>query len=62
MNGYVALWSGKRVEVQADTSYAAQCLAVAEFAKGTRRKVNGYDVTVVLAERGGVAVVHAAGE
>ena len=60
MNGYVALWQGKRVEVYADTAYDAQKLAVVELQRNTRKKVKGYDVTVVLAEKNGAEVVHVA--
>lgn len=53
MNGYIAFYRGKRIEVQADTSYAAQQLAAAQF---QARKT--HEVTVVLAEKGGQQVVH----
>lgn len=53
MNGYVCFYKGKRVEVYADTSYEAQQKAAIQFkAKKT------YEVTVVLAEKAGVEVVH----
>ena len=58
MNGYVCFYRGKRHEVHAETSFAAQKLAAAHF--NTRET---YKVTVVLAERGeepGVPVVHVA--
>ena len=60
MNGYVAMWQDKRTEVYADTLYAAQCKAVEVFQAGTRRKVKGYDVRVILAEKDGQQVVHVA--
>ena len=60
-NGYVCLYNGQRVEVHADTTYEAQELARVEFQKKyPRRKVKGYDVTTVLAERGGETVTHTA--
>ncbi len=53
MNGYVALWRGKQIEVYAATSYEAQQKAAALFkAKKT------YEVTVVLAEKHGAVVTH----
>ena len=59
MNGYVCFWQGKQCEVNADTSYAAQLLATIEFKKiAGRKKVNGYDITVVLAEKNGQQVTH----
>jgi hypothetical protein len=53
MNGYVCFFKGKRHEVQAETSYAAQVAAAAHFNAKKR-----YDVTVVLAEKQSVPVVH----
>jgi len=59
MNGYVAFWGSRRVEVLADTLYQAKEKAVAEFGKGSsRKKVKSHDVTVMLAEVNGVPVVH----
>ena len=58
MNGYVCLWQGKRCEVKAETMLQAQALAVAEFQRGTRKKVKRWDITVVLAEKGGEQVTH----
>ncbi len=60
MNGYIAHWQGKRVEVYADTLYGAQCEAVKVLQAGTRRKVKGHEVSVMLAEKDGVPVVHVA--
>lgn len=59
--GYRAFWNGVECDVDADTSYAAQQAAVKVFQRGTRKRVKGSDVTVVLCERDGVAVVHGAG-
>jgi hypothetical protein len=53
MNGYIALYRGKRVEVRADTSLAAQQKAAALF-----KARKSYEVTVVLAEKNGEAVTH----
>ena len=54
MNGYVAFYKNKRLEVHADTSYRAQQLAAVAF------KAKEYQVTVVLAEKDGEQVVHVA--
>lgn len=56
MNGYIAFYKGKRIEVYAATSYEAQQKAVAMF-KARR----SYDVTIVLVERGGQQVTHSTG-
>lgn len=55
MNGYVAFWRGKRIEVTAETSYKAQ-LKAAELFKAKK----SYEVTVVLAEKDGKQVTHIA--
>ena len=57
MNGYVCFYKGKRVEVYADSSYVAQQKA-ATLLKAKR----AYEVTVVLAEKNGEAVVHSTAE
>ena len=57
-NGYVAMWNRERVEVFADSTYEAQELAQKHFQKSTRKRVKGYDITVVLAEKGGKQVTH----
>ena len=61
MNGYVAIWQSKRIEVVADTTFDAQCKAAIVFQQGTRRKVKGYDITVTLCEKDGEQVVHSTG-
>ena len=61
MNGYIAIWNGKRIEVFADTSYKAQCEAEKEFQKYSRKKVKGYEITVILCEKDGKQVVHSTG-
>ena len=53
LNGYVCFYKGKRAEVYASTSYEAQTKAAAVF-KARKQ----YEVTVVLAEKGGAPVVH----
>jgi hypothetical protein len=53
LNGYVCFFKEKRTEVYAKTSYEAQQKAAAFF-----KARKSYDVTVVLAEKGGVTVVH----
>ena len=55
MNGYIAFYRGKQIEVLADSSYEAQTKAASIFkAKKT------YEVTVVLAEKQGQQVIHTA--
>ena len=56
MNGYVCFWNRQRVEVHAESSYEAQEKAVLLFQKNTRKKVKGYDVAVMLAEKDGKQV------
>ena len=54
MNGYIAFYRSKQIEVYAETSYEAQQKAAKEF-----KAKKDYDVTVVLAEReDGEQVVH----
>lgn len=53
MNGYVAFYEGKRVEVRAETLYRAKQMAVDLF-KPPKRKA--HMVSVVLAEKDGVPV------
>jgi hypothetical protein len=53
MNGYVCFYKGKRIEVYADTSYAAQQKAAAML-----KAKKSYEVTVVLAEKSGQQVIH----
>jgi hypothetical protein len=57
MNGYVAFYRGKRIEVHAETSLKAQQITAAQF-----RAKKSYEVTVVLAEKDGVPVTHVATE
>ena len=53
MNGYLAFYKGKKIEVYANTSYEAQQKAAAIF-KAKKR----YEVTVVLCEKNGEQVTH----
>ncbi len=46
MNGYIACYRGKQIEVRAATSYEAQTKAAAQF-----RARKSYEVTVYLCER-----------
>ena len=55
MNGYVAFYKGKRIEVHAMTKLEAQTLAAAHF-----KARKPYDVTVMLAEKDGEQVTHVA--
>lgn len=55
MNGYIAFYRGKQIEVQAETSYKAQ-LKAAELFKARK----SYEVTVMLAEKDGEQVTHVA--
>lgn len=56
MNGYIAFYRGKQLEVFADSSYAAQQKAAALF-----RARKAYEVTVMLAELDGKQVAHLTG-
>jgi hypothetical protein len=55
MNGYIAFYKGKRMEVHAETSLAAR-----DKAAGLFKAKKAYDVTVVLAEKDGQQVTHEA--
>ena len=57
MNGYVAIYNGKRIEIYADTIYQAQLLAADQF-KVKRNK--SYKINVVLCEKEGKQVIHTA--
>ena len=61
MNKYGAIWKELSVEVMADTTYAAQGLALPLLqAKAGRRKVKQYDITVALMQLKGVDYIHVA--
>lgn len=57
MNGYVAFYNQRRIEVYADTSYEAQQKAAEQLKVPPRRR---HQVTVCLAEKNGEQVVHRA--
>ena len=47
------------MDIYANSSYGAQQLATAEFQKvAGRKKVKGYDITVVLCEVKGTQITH----
>lgn len=53
MNGYIAFYRGKKMEVNAETSYQAQQKAAQAF-----KAKKSYEVHVVLAEKDGEQVTH----
>lgn len=54
MNGYIAFYKGKQIEVRAETAYKAQLAAAAQF-----KAKKSYEVHVVLCEKAdGTQVVH----
>lgn len=53
MNGYIGFYKGKRYEVEAETSFQAQC-KIADKHRIKKR----YEITMVLAEKDGEQVVH----
>jgi hypothetical protein len=55
MNGYIALYKGRQIEVESDTSYHAQ-LKAAEVFKARK----SYEVSVYLCEKDGEQVIHSA--
>lgn len=57
MNGYLAFYKDKKIEVWADTSYDAQQKAAKEF-----KAKKAYEVTVVLCVCKGEQVVHNPGD
>lgn len=57
MNGYIAFYKGKQIEVHAENSYQAQQKAAEKF-----KAKKSYEVTVVLAEKDGEPVVHSTAE
>ena len=61
MNTYGAIWKDKELVIEADTTYQAQQLAVPLFqAQAGRRKVKGYEITVMLMKLNGVDYIHIA--
>jgi hypothetical protein len=57
MNGYICFYNGKRVEVHADSLYAAKKLAIASFQVPKKKESM---VSVVLAEVNSQQVTHVA--
>jgi hypothetical protein len=57
MNGYIAWYKSKKIEVYADTTCEAQKIAAAQF-KAKKR----WEVDVYLAEKDGEQVYHVATE
>lgn len=53
MNGYVCIHKSKRYEVNANTSYEAQCKCAEQ--NGIKKR---YEITVMLAEKNGEQVIH----
>ena len=59
MNGYKCMWNGKELDIYADTMFDAQEQATAEFQKvAGRKKVKGYEITVMLCEVNGEQYYH----
>jgi hypothetical protein len=55
MNGYIAFYNNKKIEVHANSSYTAQQKAAREF---NLKSKHDYKVTVVLVEKSGNQVEH----
>lgn len=55
MNGYVCFYAGRRIEVYADSLFAAKEKAVAALKAPKSKR---HMVSVMLAEKGGEPVVH----
>lgn len=55
LNGYLAFFNGKQIEVYAASSYAAQQKAIAHFKPA---KSKAHLVTAYLCEKAGEPVVH----
>lgn len=61
MNGYICFYRGERYEVYADTPLQAQdAVEVIVQKKYPRRKIKGWDISVMIAEHNGVQVTHTA--
>lgn len=59
MNFYACYWKGLKCIVEAKTTYDAQQLSIPEFKRvAGRKKVNSYDITVMLIEKDGTTVNH----
>ena len=53
MNGYIAFYRNKSIEIYATSAYEAQKLAAKQF-----KAKKSYEVTAVLAEKDGKQVTH----
>lgn len=53
MNGYIAMYKGKKLEVYATTSYEAQKKAAVMF-----KAKKSYEVDIYLCEKEGVEIIH----
>jgi hypothetical protein len=53
MNGYICFYKGKRYEIHAESSYAAQQKCAAEH-----KIKKAHEITVVLAEKDDQPVIH----
>jgi hypothetical protein len=53
MNGYIAIYKGKQIEVYANTQYDAQLAAAKQF-----KAKKSYEVSVYLCEKEGEQVTH----
>lgn len=63
MNGYKAYYGNATADVWADTSIAAQTRAIAIFQKDNpRRRIKPFEVSVILAQKGGQPVANTATE
>jgi hypothetical protein len=61
VNKYGAIWKELELEIEAESTYKAQQLALPLFqARAGRRKVKGYEITVMLMELDGVEYIHVA--
>ena len=57
LNGYICFYKGKKAEIYASTSYEAQLLGAKKL-----KARKSWEVTVVLAEKGGEQVTHSTSE
>ena len=61
MNLYGAIWKELKAEIEADSTYQAQQIALNKFqALAGKRKVKGYEITIALLKLNGVEYVHTA--
>jgi hypothetical protein len=61
VNKYGAIWKELEIEIEAESTYKAQQLALPLFqARAGRRKVKSHEITVMLMELDGVEYIHVA--